>query len=148
MINILVSACLLGINCRYDGKNCLNNDILLLKGKCNLIPICPEQMGGLATPRVPAEIVNGLLINKEGKDVSEMYNRGREIALKIAEINNCKYAILKQKSPSCGHGLIYDGKFSGNTIKGEGNTTKLFLENGIKVYADTDIKKFIEDLNI
>ena len=148
MINILVSACLLGLDCRYDGKNCLNEDVLFLKGKCNLIPICPEQMGGLPTPRVPAEIVGYKLINKEGKDVTCEYDKGRQIALKIAEINDCKYAILKQKSPSCGCGLIYDGTFKGKLIEGYGNTTKLLMEKGIKVYPDTDIKRLIEELKI
>lgn len=146
MINVLVSACLLGLDCRYDGKNCLNEDILLLKEKCNLIPICPEQMGGLPTPRVPSEIVNGRLINKEGNDVTEQYDKGKEIALKIAKINDCKFAILKQKSPSCGCGNIYDGTFSGKLISGNGNTTKYLIENGIKVYADTDIKDFLKEL--
>ena len=146
MINVLVSACLLGLDCRYDGKNCLNEDILLLKEKCNLIPICPEQMGGLPTPRVPSEIVNGRLINKEGNDVTEQYDKGKEIALQIAKINDCKFAILKQKSPSCGCGNIYDGTFSGKLISGNGNTTKYLIENGIKVYADTDIKDFLDNL--
>ena len=148
MINVLVSACLLGVDCRYDGKNCFNEDILKLKDKCNLIPICPEQMGGLATPRVPAEIVDGKLINKEGKDVTNQYNKGREIALKVANINNCKYAILKQKSPSCGYGVIYDGSFSGKLIDGNGHTAKLLVENGIKVYADNNIKEFIDELKL
>lgn len=148
MINVLVSACLLGADCRYDGKNCFNEDILLLKDKCNFIPICPEQMGGLPTPRVPAEIVNGKLINKEGKDVSLEYNKGRQIALEFAKLNNCKYAILKQKSPSCGCGVVYDGSFSGKLINGNGNTTKLLMESGIKVYPDTEIKTFIKELQL
>lgn len=146
MINVLVSACVLGLNCRYDGNNCYNEDIELLKGKCNLIPICPEQMGGLSTPRVPAEIVNGKLISKEGFEVTEQYNKGREMALEIAKINNCKYAILKQKSPSCGKGIIYDGTFTGKLIEGNGNTTKFLIENGIKVYSDTEIKAFLKEL--
>lgn len=144
MINILVSACLLGLNTRYDGKSTLNNDILLLKEKCNLIPICPEQMGGLSTPRVPSEIVGDRLISKEGIDVTSEYDKGRNIALEIAKINDCKYAILKQKSPSCGCGQIYDGSFSGKLIEGNGYTTRLLLDNGIKVFADTDINAFLE----
>ena len=143
MHNILVSACLLGIDCRYDGKNCFNDKVLKLREYANLIPICPEQMGGLTTPRVPSEIVGSKLINKEGIDVTDYYQKGANIALKIAQINDCKYALLKQKSPSCGNGLIYDGTFSGKVIEGDGNTTKLLKENGIICYSDEEIDNLI-----
>lgn len=143
MTNILVSACLLGIDCRYDGKNCYNEKVLELRKYANLIPICPEQMGGLTTPRLPAEIVGQNLINKEGIDVTSNYQKGASIALKIAKINDCKYALLKQKSPSCGKGLIYDGSFTGKVIEGDGNTTKLFKENGITCYSDEEIDELI-----
>lgn len=143
MPNILVSACLLGIDCRYDGKNCYNEKIQDLRKYANLIPICPEQMGGLTTPRVPAEIVGHNLINKEGIDVSSNYQKGASIALKIAHINNCEYALLKQKSPSCGCGLIYDGTFTGKVIEGDGNTTKLLKENGIICYSDEEINELL-----
>ena len=146
MINILVSACLLGCDCRYDGKNCLNEKVLELKKYANLIPICPEQMGGLSTPRDPAEIVGSRLVSNKGNDVTENYDKGADIALKIAQINGCRYALLKQKSPSCGCGLIYDGTFSGKTIEGNGNTTKLLIENGIICFSDEDIDGLLKEL--
>lgn len=144
MPNILVSACLLGINCRYDGKNCLNEKVLKLRDYANIIPICPEQMGGLSTPRVPGEIVGNKILSKSGDNLTDNYNNGANIALKIAQINNCKYALLKQKSPSCGCGLIYDGSFSGKLIGGDGNTTKLLKENGIMCFNDEEIEKLLK----
>ena len=146
MINILVSACLLGLDCRYDGKNCLNEKVLELKKYANLIPVCPEQMGGLSTPRDPSEIVGKRLISNKGTDVTANYDKGAEMALKLAEINYCHYAVLKQKSPSCGCGLIYDGTFTGKTIKGNGNTTRLLTENGIICFSDEDIDELLSIL--
>ncbi len=146
MINILISACLLGLDCRYDGKNCFNDKVLELRKYANLIPVCPEQMGGLSTPRDPSEIVGNRLISNKGTDVTAYYDKGADMALKLAQINDCKYALLKQKSPSCGCGLIYDGTFSGRTIKGNGNTTKLLSENGIICYSDEDIGLLLKEL--
>lgn len=138
-MNILVSACLLGINCRYDGNNCLNNKVIKLKEKYNLIPICPEQLGGLTTPRSPSEIVNDKLCSIKGDDVTEQYQKGAIEALKIAKLFNCEYAILKEKSPSCGVNYIYDGTFTGKIINGKGNTTKYLESNGIKVLSENEI---------
>ena len=146
MINILVSACLLGLDCRYDGKNCLNEKVIRLREHANLIPVCPEQMGGLPTPRDPSEIVGGRLLSSKGKDVTENYDKGAEMALKLARMYDCRYALLKQKSPSCGSGVIYDGTFSGKTVIGNGNTTKLLLENGIICYSDEDIEELLKEL--
>ena len=146
MIKILVSACLLGLDCRYDGKNCYNAKIEELRKHAVLIPVCPEQMGGLSTPRVPAEIKGDRLINREGADVTSNYQKGAEMALKIAQINDCRIALLKQKSPSCGHGTIYDGTFSSRTVAGEGNSTRLFLENGMECYSDEEIDELIKKL--
>lgn len=132
----LCSACLLGVKCRYDGKSKPKKQVLELAKKEILIPICPEQLGGLSTPRVPSEQKNDQVISKKGKDVTPNFKLGAEQTLKIAKIFSCKEAILKQKSPSCGCGQIYDGTFSGKVIKGNGVTTKLLLENGIKVTSD------------
>ncbi len=135
----ICSACLLGVNCRYNGERKPNEKVLSLASKETLIPICPEQMGGLATPRAASEIQNGHVINNEGVDVTEEFERGAEEVLKIAKLYNIKEAILKQRSPSCGCGLIYDGTFSGNVIKGDGITAKLLKENGVSIKTEGDL---------
>lgn len=135
-MNILVSACLLGVACRYDGKSKEVERIKRLISKYNLIPICPEQLGGLPTPRVPSERNGDKVINSEGKDVTCEYKKGAEEALRIAKIFNCSIAILKAKSPSCGTGEIYDGSFSKTLTVGNGITADLLLENGIKVFTE------------
>lgn len=140
MENILVSACLLGARCRYDGQEKKNKDIQQLIHKYNLIPFCPEIYGGLQTPREPAEQSNGRVLNKAGVDVTEQYERGAKEALRIAKLFDCKYAILKKNSPSCGSGQIYDGTFSGTLVPGDGVTAKLFKDNGIIVMDETAIK--------
>lgn len=139
-MNILVSACLLGVACRYDGKSKPNEDVIALMGKYNLIPFCPEVIGGLPTPRHPSEIVGTNVINDIGEDVTAQYKKGAEEALKIAKMYNCKYAILKEKSPSCGKGKIHNGNFNGGYVGGNGITAKLFLENGITVLGESEIK--------
>ena len=128
MSKIIVSACLLGLPCRYDGKSCPNERVLKLAEKHTLIPVCPEQNGGLSTPRPPAEIIDGKVINKIGTDVSEQYLRGAQIALDVAELNQADFVLLKAKSPSCGKGRIYDGSFSGKLIPGNGKTASFFLK--------------------
>lgn len=141
-MNILVSACLLGLACRYDGKSKPCEDVIKLTEKYNLIPFCPEVMGGLPTPRHPSEIVGDRVINLIDEDVTVQYKKGAEEALKIAKIYNCKYAILKEKSPSCGSGIIHNGEFDGGYIEGDGITARLLKENGIKVLGESDINNF------
>lgn len=140
-MNILVSCCLLGVNCKYNGNNNRQESILNLKNKYNLILVCPEQLGGLPTPRPAAEIVNedGIrkVINKSGEDVTEQYRRGAEETLKIALEFGCKIAVLKERSPSCGSKKIYDGSFTSKLIDGDGFTAKLLEENGIKVIGES-----------
>lgn len=140
---ILVSACLAGVNCKYNGGNNYNEKIMELVKKGEAILVCPEQLGGLTTPRNPSEI-----INKDGKrcvymnnnvDVTDNFNRGALEVLRLAKELNIEKAILKSKSPSCGCGLIYDGTFTGNKIKGNGITTQLLIDNGIKVITEEDI---------
>ena len=130
---ILVSACLAGVNCKYDGGNNENKKIIELIKNKDVILICPEQLGGLKTPRIPAEIQKTKVINKDNIDVTKEYKKGAEEVLNLAKKFNIKKAILKSKSPSCGKGKIYDGTFSNNLIDGNGITTELLEKNGIKV---------------
>lgn len=144
-----VSSCLCGINCKYNGKNNLNPIFLQLLNEGKLVPICPEQLGGLKTPRVPAEIQedkekNRKVINKNGIDVTYEYNLGAKRALEILKALDIKKVIFRRKSPSCGCGEIYDGTFKGNVIVGNGITTELLLKNGIEVITDDDYIKELE----
>ena len=140
-MTILVSACLLGCPCRYDGKSKPNDAVLVLMEHHTLIPICPEQMGGLATPRVPAERKDGGVFTERGGDVTEQYRRGAEEALRLAQLYGCKYAILKERSPSCGNGQIYDGSFSRRLIDGDGVTAQLLKAHGITVLGESEVDK-------
>lgn len=135
----LCSACLLGIKCRYDGKDCRNEKVIELLKTEVLIPVCPEQLGGLPTPREPAEIVGGKVLTRSGKDVTEEFIRGAKETLKIAKLLDVKEAILKQGSPSCGCGRIYNGTFSGKTVKGDGVTAAMLKKHGIKVITEEDL---------
>ena len=139
MKNILVSACLLGVPCRYDGKSKPNKNVILLKSRYNLIPVCPEVFGGFLIPHLPSEIRNGRVINKNGKDVTDLFLNGAKKALDTAVKNKCDTAILKSKSPSCGTNEIYDGTFSGRLVKGLGITAELLMKNNIKVTDENNI---------
>jgi len=138
-MRLLVSACLLGVYCRYDGKTKENTDIHKLMKKHTLIPVCPEIMGGLPTPRTAVEIQNGLAINKDGEDVTKQFERGAKEVLRLAKLYECDGAILKERSPSCGHGIIYDGTFTGTLVDGNGFTANLLLENGFKVFGESEL---------
>lgn len=137
----IVSACLLGIKCRYDGKDKLNKKVIALsKSKKEiLIPVCPEQLGGLSTPREPSEQKGKKVITKSGKEVTKNFKKGAKEVLKLAKSFKIKEAILKQKSPSCGCGKIPAGSFSGKTIKGDGVTAALLKKNGVKVVTEEDL---------
>ena len=139
MRRVLVSSCLLGINSRYDGSEQVDENILEVKDSYCLIPVCPEQLGGLETPRPPCEISEGKVINKDGRDVTLEFKKGAEETLKIAKMFGCEYAILKERSPSCGCGKIYDGTFSSKLIEGNGITADLLINNGIKVIGESKI---------
>ena len=142
MENVLISACLLGVACRYDGcrKPLPHFVIEKLKQEYSLIPICPEIMGGLPTPRIPAEVqLDRKVLRSDGADVTENYRKGAEEALRLAELFQCKLAILKEKSPSCGAGRIYDGSFSRTLIGGDGITAELLKKNGIRVIGESEI---------
>jgi len=138
MAVILVSSCLLGCNCRYKGDGCRNERVLKLKDKHTLIPVCPEQMGGLETPRNPSERVNDKVLSNAGRDVTEQFRKGAETALFLAQLNHVDFAVFKANSPSCGKGIIYDGTFTGGKKEGNGMTTDLLLENGIPVYTEDE----------
>ena len=144
----IISGCLCGVNCKYNGDNNLDNKCLELLKTGQAILVCPEQMGGLSTPRVPAEITS---LNKEnihseefniktknGDDVTEQFKKGAYETLKIAKEVGATKAILKEGSPSCGCNYIYDGTFTGTKIKGMGMTARLLKENGIDVISDKD----------
>ncbi len=139
MAVILVSSCLLGCACRYKGDDCKNEKILELAKEHILLGVCPEQMGGLETPRDPSEIVGDKVLSCAGRDVTAQYQKGAEAALYLAKLNHVDFAILKAKSPSCGKGLIYDGTFTGNKIPGNGVTVSLLLENDIPVYTEDEL---------
>lgn len=136
---ILVSACLLGYSLRYDGKAKTNQKIRDLAKDNILIPVCPEVLGGLKTPRPKAEIKDDKVININNEDVSANYLKGANIALDIAKLNNVDYCILKSKSPSCGINKIYDGNFNGTLINGDGICAKLLKDNGFKVISELEI---------
>jgi len=145
----LCSACLLGIKCRYNGKGKPNKKLVALAKKELLIPVCPEQLGGQPTPRPNAEIKNGngkdvlkrkaKVYEDNGQDVTRYFINGAKEVLKIAKLYNVKVAILKQKSPSCGSGQIYDGTFSKNLISGDGVTSALLKKKGIKIISEEEI---------
>jgi len=146
MDRILVSACLAGINCKYNGGNNLRKDILDLVSRGNAVLVCPEQLGGCPTPRPASEIQNGTgadvldgkcrVMNIKGEDVTYNFIKGAEETLKIAKVAGVKRAILKSKSPSCGYGQIYDGSFSGRLKEGNGVTAELLVRNGIVVESE------------
>jgi len=139
MTKVIVSACLIGENCRYDGGNCQNNRVLdYLKDK-EYIWACPEQLGGLSTPRFPCERKEDKVINNEDQDVTAAFKKGAQSFIALARAHNCTLAIMKSLSPSCGKGLIYDGTFSGKMKEDNGVTTELLLENNIEVIADTEV---------
>ena len=132
---ILISACLIGLNCKYNGGNNENSKLVELMKEKDLVPICPEQLGGLKTPRVSAERKQEKVITKEGVDVTKEYQKGAEEVLNLAKKLNIKKAILKSRSPSCGIDEIYDGTFSHTLIKRDGVTAELLKKNGIEVIS-------------
>lgn len=142
MENVLISACLLGVSCRYDGlSKPLDAKIIEnLRSRYHLIPICPEIFGGLPTPRIPAEIqANRRVLRKDGKDITDEYKKGAKEALRLAKLFDCKLAILKERSPSCGSGVIYDGSFTGNKINGDGITAELLKKEGIRIIGESEL---------
>jgi len=140
-MKILVSACLLGENCKYNGGNNKNDEVIRLGEKHTLIPVCPEVMAGLSIPRPPCEIRGERVVRKDGIDVTEEFFDGAEKTLYVAEETGCQIAVLKERSPSCGFGKIYDGSFSGRLIEGNGVTAQLLYDHGITLLGETNLKK-------
>lgn len=148
MPKYLISACLVGENVRYDGKNCLEEKLKKLLQNHQAITLCPEVMGGLDTPRLPAEIVRGTasdvldkkakVLDSDGNNVTEAFLKGAFLALEIAQKNMITHVILKEKSPSCGSHFIYDGTFQGRKIQGMGITATLLKRHGIEVMSEDE----------
>ncbi|MBQ9687074.1 MAG: DUF523 domain-containing protein [Oscillospiraceae bacterium] len=138
---ILVSECLTGVNCRMDGKSKLIPEIKKLVDEGQAVPVCPEVLGGLPTPRTPSEIVDGRVVNAAGEDVTEAFTRGAQEVLRICRESGCTAAVMKSKSPSCGCGLIHNGRFDGGLTAGNGVCTQLLLDAGIPVMTE---KEFLE----
>lgn len=132
----IISGCLIGLNTKYDGTNNLREEIVnRLKEQYILLPICPEQIGGLPTPRNPCEIRGAKVFDIEGNDLSDIFYKGAYETLKVAKIFDIKIAFLKSRSPSCGYGKIYDGTFSNRLIDGNGVTAKVLAENGLTIIS-------------
>ena len=146
-MNILVSACLLGVHCRYDGNGVLQEEIKQLSKEHHLIPVCPEIFGGLATPRDPAERIGECVITKKGEDVTAQYTKGAEEVLQLCKFYDCHYAILKERSPSCGYGKIYDGAFCGTLIEGNGVTAQLLADYGGEIYGESKISELCSKID-
>lgn len=142
---ILVSACLAGVKCRYDGESNKNQSIVDLVKSGRAIAVCPELLGGLDTPRDFCELNSSdRVITYKGEDITDFYTRGAYKTLEIAKIVNAEIAILQQRSPSCGCGKIYDGSFSRKLINGDGCTAKLLKENGVIVCNDENFNEYIK----
>ena len=135
---LLVSACLLGFDCKYNGgNNALPAETLQkLRARYRLIPICPELMGGLPVPRTPSERRGDRVVSRDGRDVTAEYRRGAELSLRLAQRYDCRKALLKARSPSCGSGQIYDGSFSGMLIPGKGITAGLLESKKMEVFSE------------
>ena len=143
MENLLISACLLGTPCRYDGASKKYEGVEALSEKYNLIPVCPEVLGGLPTPRTPSERIGDRVVMKDGRDVTKNYFDGAKEALKTAKRFGCKKALFKARSPSCSPAMIYDGSFSGTLVKGEGVAAELLRREGITVYSEEELEKLL-----
>lgn len=142
-MKIMVSACLLGENCKYNGGNNRNPELLHLLSGHEVVPVCPEVLGGLSTPRVPAEIVNGVVINREGVSVDEAFRLGAKKAIEMARQEKPDLIILQSRSPSCGVKEIYDGTFSGKLIPGYGVFAEMALQAGFRVIDAEDVPEII-----
>ena len=146
MEKLLISACMLGISCRYDGKSKLavtDEELRALNEKYQLVPFCPEIYGGLSTPRVPSERVGEEVIMKDGTRVTDNFKKGASEALKLCCNLGIKKALLKAKSPSCGKGEIYDGSFEGALTVGNGVCAELLIQNDVSVYTENEIVELI-----
>ena len=143
---ILVSACLLGVACRYDGKGQAIPRLNELLAACEVIPVCPEQLGGLPTPRTPSERVGEKVLARNGTDVTCAFARGAAEALRLARLTGARLALLKARSPSCGSGEIYDGSFTGRTVPGNGVAAQALVDAGIEIFNEGQIDRLLSKL--
>lgn len=142
-MKILVSACLLGENCKYNGNNNYNKDVAEFVKGHEVIAVCPEVLGGLSVPRKPAEIVNGVVMTKEHVSVDEEFRKGAAVAFKMAVDNHIDLAILQSRSPSCGVNQIYDGSFDGRLKEGQGVFAQMLKQAGLNIIDVEDLKSEI-----
>ena len=140
---LLVSACLLGENCKYSGGNNRDEQVRALERYFQLIPVCPECFGGLPIPREPSEIRDGCVVSKSGVDVTAAFADGAEKTLYIAEEENCGLALLKERSPSCGSHFVYDGTFTGTVVPGQGMTAALLAGRGVELFSEETIARLL-----
>ena len=136
---LLVSACLLGVKCRYDGGERYCAEAARLLERYDLVPVCPELLGGLGVPRVPAELRGGRVLTAAGEDRTAAFRRGAEQALRLARRTGAAKALLKSGSPSCGPDFVHDGSFSGRTVPGSGLTAALLAANGLEIFSEKDL---------
>ena len=141
---LLISACLLGRNCKYNGGNNYTPLVEALKARYDLVPVCPECFGGLPIPHEPSERVGDKVLSKSGKDVTEPFRRGAEKTLAAAIQQGVTRAVLKEHSPSCGCGSIYDGTFTGTVVPGNGVAAELLLSRGVVIYGESRIGELLE----
>ena len=144
-MKLLVSACLMGMRCRYDGGTNTLPRLAELMDQYTCIPVCPEMFGGLPTPRVPAERRREQIINQKGENVTEAFVQGAAEVLRLAELYDCKMALLKEHSPSCGSGQIYDGTFSGILVPGDGVAAQAMKKHGITVFGESQIEELLPE---
>ncbi len=146
-MKIMVSACLAGKNCKYNGGNNQNENVLQLIAEHEVITVCPEQMGGLPTPRIPSEICNGVVMTKDGRNVDKEFRLGAAKCLEIARRERPDLIVLQSRSPSCGVKQRYDGTFSGALLEGAGVTAQLLIKNGFQVVDVEDLSDFLPGLS-
>ena len=144
----LISACLLGVACRYDGTGQALESLDALMERYELIPVCPEQLGGLPTPRTPAELRNGRVITRDGADVTDAFSRGAAQTCALARLYGAKLALLKARSPSCGSGGVYDGSFTGKIVPGEGVAAGALRAMGVRVYSEENAEVLLKETEV
>ncbi len=141
---LLISACLLGRNCKYNGGNNYTPLTEALKERYELVPVCPECLGGLPIPHEPSERVGDRVLSKSGADVTAAFQRGAEKTLALALQHGVKKAVLKERSPSCGCGSIYDGTFTGTVVSGSGVAAELLLAHGVEIYGESRMEELLK----
>ena len=141
---LLISACLLGRNCKYNGGNNYTPLVEALKARYDLVPVCPECFGGLPIPHEPSERVGDRVLSKSGEDVTEPFRRGAEKTLAAAIQQGVTRAVLKERSPSCGCGSIYDGTFTGTVVSGSGVAAELLLAHGVEIYGESRMEELLK----